>query len=117
MLSRIPDTQRLGVVAHGQWTRQALASATLREPEDALRFLDLGDDITCTVTASTTRIRPIDTSRTPGLQALVDTAVDDGLEDHQPDAAPEPHDPYNIVLPSAAGHRGPTERVLRAEGG
>lgn len=62
VLSRIPDTGRLGVVAHGRWTRHALAAATLRTPEDALRFLDLGEDVTCTARTTTTRITAIDTA-------------------------------------------------------
>lgn len=97
VLSRIPNTGRLGIVAHGRWTRHALAAATLRTPEDALRFLDLGDDVTCTARTTTTRITAIDTATNPGLQALVDTAIDDGLDDHQPEPAPGQTDPYAIV--------------------
>lgn len=97
VLSRVPETQRLGVVAHGRWTRSALATATLRTPEDALHFLDLGEDVTCTATTTTTRITAVDTSRNPALQALVDTAIDEGLEDHESDPGPESSDPYAIV--------------------
>jgi stress response protein SCP2 len=97
VLSRIPDTHRLGVVAHGRWTRRALDTAVLRTPEDALRFIDLGEDVTCTTTTTSTRITAIDLSRTPSLQTLVDTAVDDGLDDQRPEPAPEPPDPYAIV--------------------
>ncbi|MGH3569407.1 MAG: TerD family protein [Pseudonocardia sp.] len=97
VLSRIPDTQRLGVVAHGRWTRSTLAAATLRTPEDALRFLDLGVDVTCSATTSSTRIQAIDTSQHPGLQTLVDTAIDDGLDDHPAEPAPDQPSPYAIV--------------------
>ncbi|MET7567542.1 hypothetical protein ABZT04_03425 [Streptomyces sp. NPDC005492] len=37
VLTRLSDTQRLGFVAYGRWTRQAIASTPWREPEDALR--------------------------------------------------------------------------------
>jgi stress response protein SCP2 len=96
VLSRVPDTQQLAVVAYGRWTRPALESAVWREPQDALRFLDIGEDITCHVTTSGARIRPVDTSRLPGLQTLVDTAVEGGLDDRTEPAAAPP-DPYAIV--------------------
>jgi stress response protein SCP2 len=96
VLSRVSDTRQLAVVAFGRWTRQAMESAVWREPQDALRFLDIGEDITCHVTATTPHIRPVDTARVPGLQALVDSAVEDGLDDLS-EPAPRPPDPYAIV--------------------
>ncbi|MFJ9561495.1 TerD family protein [Streptomyces fuscichromogenes] len=82
VLTRLPDTQRLGFVAYGRWTRQAIEAGPWREPTDALRFLDIGQDIACSVstTASgnlSSSIKPLDTSRLPGLQSLLDHAQDD----------------------------------------
>ncbi|MFE2141767.1 TerD family protein [Streptomyces sp. NPDC059456] len=82
VITRMPDTQRLGFVAYGRWTRQAIESVPWRQPEDALRFLDIGQDIACSVgtTASgnlASTIKPLDTSRLPGLRSLLDHAQDD----------------------------------------
>ncbi|MFD4863957.1 TerD family protein [Streptomyces sp. NPDC058412] len=84
VITRMPDTQRLGFVAYGQWTRHAIESVPWRQPEDALRFLDIGQDIACAVgtTASgnlASTIKPLDTSRLPGLQSLLDHAQDDAV--------------------------------------
>jgi stress response protein SCP2 len=63
-----------------------------------MRFLDLGEDVTCAVSASSTKIRPVNTSSTPGLQALIDNAIEDGLDDSTSPDAPTPDgDPYSIV--------------------
>ena len=96
VLTRLPDTQRLEVVAYGRWNRRAIESTPWRPPEDALRFLDIGEDVTCAFSTTTTKIRPLDTSRIPGLQRLIDTAIDDGLET-PPEPVPTPRDPYMIV--------------------
>ncbi|XEC28378.1 TerD family protein [Streptomyces fradiae] len=82
VITRMPDTQRLGFVAYGRWTRQAIEAGSWRQPEDALRFLDIGQDVACAVatTASgnlSSTIKPLDTSRLPGLQSLLDHAQDD----------------------------------------
>jgi len=82
VLTRVPETLRLGFVAYGRWTRQAIEATVWRQPEDALRFLDIGQDVACSVktTASgnlSAAIRPLDTSRLPGLQNLLDHAQDE----------------------------------------
>ncbi|MEU1001404.1 TerD family protein [Streptomyces tibetensis] len=82
VLTRLPDTQRLGFVAYGRWTRQAIESTPWREPEDALRFLDIGQDVACSVTTTasgnlSSTIKALDTSRVPGLQDLLDHAQDE----------------------------------------
>ncbi|WP_369234428.1 TerD family protein [Streptomyces sp. R21] len=82
VLTRLPDTQRLGFVAYGHWTRQAIESTPWREPEDALRFLDIGQDVTCSVTTTTSgnfssALRPLNITRVPGLQDLLDHAQDE----------------------------------------
>ncbi|MEV6833821.1 TerD family protein [Streptomyces sp. NPDC051133] len=82
VLTRLPDTQRLGFVAYGRWTRQAVEAGPWRETTDALRFLDIGQDVACSVrtTASgnlSSAVKPLDTSRLPGLQSLLDHAQDD----------------------------------------
>ncbi|MFF5856238.1 hypothetical protein ACFY8B_11430 [Streptomyces sp. NPDC012751] len=82
VLTRLPDTQRLGFVAYGRWTRQAIESTPWREPEDALRFRDLGQDVACSVTTTASgnlsnSIKPLETSRVPGLQDLLDHAQDE----------------------------------------
>ncbi|MGW2518956.1 TerD family protein [Streptomyces sp. NPDC001617] len=82
VLTRLPDTQRLGFVAYGRWTRQAIEGTVWREAEDALRFLDLGQDVACAVTTTasgnlSSSIKPLDTSRVPGLQELLGNAQDE----------------------------------------
>ncbi|MFD9601303.1 hypothetical protein, partial [Streptomyces sp. NPDC059970] len=82
VITRMPDTQRLGFVAYGRWTRQAIESGSWQQPEDALRFLDIGQDVTCAVTTTasgnlSSTIKPLDTSRLSGLQSLLDHAQDD----------------------------------------
>ncbi|MFE4960669.1 hypothetical protein ACFRCW_43775 [Streptomyces sp. NPDC056653] len=76
------DTQLLGFVAYGRWTRQAVESAPWHEPEDALRFLDIGQDVACSVTTTasgtfSSTIKALDISRTAGLQDLLDHAQED----------------------------------------
>ncbi|MGW9031195.1 TerD family protein [Streptomyces sp. NPDC055722] len=82
VLTRLPDTQRLGFVAYGRWTRQAIEAGPWREAADALRFLDIGQDVACSVTTTasgnlSSTIKPLDTSRLSGLQSLLDHAQDD----------------------------------------
>ncbi|MFJ8111627.1 TerD family protein [Streptomyces sp. NPDC096132] len=82
VLTRLPATQRLGFVAYGRWTRQAIEAGPWRETTDALRFLDIGQDVACSVTTTasgnlSSTIKPLDTSRLPGLQCLLDHAQDD----------------------------------------
>ncbi|MFF3659294.1 TerD family protein [Streptomyces olivochromogenes] len=82
VITRLPDTQRLGFVVYGRWTRHAIESAPWREPEDALRFLDIGQDTACSVTTTasgnlSSTLKPLDTTRVAGLQALLDGAQDD----------------------------------------
>ncbi|MEV5846521.1 TerD family protein [Streptomyces sp. NPDC051985] len=82
VLTRLPDTQRLGFVVYGRWTRQAIESTPWRTAEDALRFLDIGQDVACSVTTTasgnlSSTIKPLDTTRVPGLQELLDHAQDE----------------------------------------
>jgi stress response protein SCP2 len=85
VLTRMPDTQRLGIVAYGTWTRQAIETSRWQTPEDAFRMFDLGTAVACSVrtTASgalSTSIKPLDVSTVPALAALLDTnAVDEGV--------------------------------------
>ncbi|MGQ4429454.1 MULTISPECIES: TerD family protein [unclassified Streptomyces] len=82
VLTRLPDTQRLGFVAYGRWTRQSIESTPWRNTEDALRFLDIGQDVACSVTTTasgnlSSAIKPLDTTRVTGLQQLLDHAEDE----------------------------------------
>ncbi|WP_245173452.1 TerD family protein [Streptomyces aureus] len=82
VLTRLPDTQRLGFVAYGRWTRTAIESTPWQKPEDALRFLDIGQDVACSVTTTasgnlSSTIKPLSTTRVPGLQDLLDHAQDE----------------------------------------
>ncbi|WP_329021450.1 TerD family protein [Streptomyces sp. NBC_00690] len=116
VLTRMPETRRLGVVAYGRWTRRAIESTAWQGPDDALRFLEIGEDVLCSVkktaagnTSST--VKPLNTRRMPGLQDLLDHARDEpdsagstlanlniGLHDGGPDVDPEfPSDPYWIM--------------------
>ncbi|NEA25186.1 TerD family protein [Actinomadura bangladeshensis] len=100
VLTRMPDTHRLGIVAYGHWTREAVASVPWRRPEDALRFLDIAEDVDCSVrtTASgnlSTAIKPLDTAKIPGLEALL-TQIEDVPEAPPEPAAPPPSDPYAV---------------------
>ncbi|MFK0160068.1 TerD family protein [Streptomyces sp. NPDC090493] len=86
VLTRLPNTQRLGFVAYGHWTRQAIEAGPWLETTDALRFLDIGQDVACSVTTTasgnvSSAVKPLDTSRLPGLQGLLDHAQDDAGSD------------------------------------
>ncbi|MFD8818897.1 TerD family protein [Streptomyces sp. NPDC059627] len=88
VLTRLPDTQRLGFVAYGRWTRRAVEAGPWRETTDALRFLDIGQDVACSVTTTasgnlSSAIKPLDTSRLAGLQSLLDHAQDDAGSDEE----------------------------------
>ncbi|MFF3494550.1 TerD family protein [Streptomyces sp. NPDC002795] len=115
VLTRLPDTQRLGFVAYGRWTRRAIETTPWCEPGDALRFLDIGEDVACSVTTTATgnvssTVRPLDTGRTPGLQDVLDHAreqqdtdegslgdLDIALGAGQPDGGPAAGtDPFRI---------------------
>ncbi|WP_433466493.1 TerD family protein [Spirillospora sp. CA-128828] len=81
-LTRIPDTQRLGIIAYGRWTRQAVENAPWRQPQDALRFLDIGQDVACSITTTasgnlSTKVKPLDTDRVAGLRTLLESLQDE----------------------------------------
>jgi stress response protein SCP2 len=100
VLTRMSDTGRLGIVAYGRWTRRAVQSVAWRRPEDALRFLDIAEDVECSVrtTASgnlSTSVKPLDTARIPGLASLL-AQVEDVPEAAPEPAAPPPSDPYAV---------------------
>ncbi|MFF0450778.1 TerD family protein [Streptomyces sp. NPDC004609] len=116
VLTRMPETRRLGVVAYGRWTRRAVESVSGHGADDALRFLDIGEDVLCSVrrTAAgniSSTVRPLDTRGLPGLQELLDHAEDDpdpgastlahldiGLRDRPSYGDTEPpSDPYWIM--------------------
>ncbi|MFD9906130.1 TerD family protein [Streptomyces sp. NPDC059063] len=80
VLTRVPTTQRIGIVAYGSWSRHRLEPMTWRAPEDAVRVLDLADEVECAVTATSTGIKALDVSRVPGLAELLTQTdqVDDG---------------------------------------
>ncbi|MFF0096361.1 TerD family protein [Streptomyces canus] len=115
VMTRLPDTQRLGFVAYGRWTRRAVESTPWRGPEDALRFLDIGQDTACSVTTTasgnlSSTLKPLDTTRIAGLQVLLDGAQDDSTvgepsladlditlgANRPPDARAAVGDPYRI---------------------
>lgn len=86
VISRLPDTHRLGFVAYGRWSRQAIETRQWRSTEDALRFLDIGHDVACSVTTTASgntasTIKALNTSGMPGLQALLEHAQDDTASD------------------------------------
>lgn len=86
VITRLPDTQRLGFVVYGRWTRHAIESTPWRKPEDALRFLDIGQDTACSVTTTSSgnlssTLKPLDAARVSGLQDLLDGAQDDPESD------------------------------------
>ncbi|MEU9157833.1 hypothetical protein AB0D59_46715 [Streptomyces sp. NPDC048417] len=77
-----PEAQRLGFVAYGRWTRQAIESTSWRSAEDALCFLDIGRDVACSVTPTassspSSTIKPLDTTPVPGHRELPDYAQDE----------------------------------------
>ncbi|WP_328443405.1 TerD family protein [Streptomyces sp. NBC_00386] len=111
VLTRLPDTQRLGFVAYGRWTREAIETTPWREPEDALRFLDIGQDVACSVTTTasgnlSSTFKPLDTARVPGLQELLDHAHDE----------PESGEPSLAGLDSTlSGNTPPDDRAVTAD--
>ncbi|MFI2211599.1 TerD family protein [Streptomyces sp. NPDC020141] len=116
VLTRMPETRRLGVVAYGHWTRRSVESTAWQGADDALRFLDIGEDVLCSVRKTATgnvssTVKPLNTRRLPGLRSLLDHAEDDpdsggstlanlniGLHDGTAYGDPEPpSDPYWIM--------------------
>ncbi|MFF3907881.1 hypothetical protein ACFYZJ_18255 [Streptomyces sp. NPDC001848] len=67
VLTRLPDTQRLGFVAYGRWTRQAVEVGPWREPADTLRFLDIGPDVACSVTTTASGVAAAPKARLTSL--------------------------------------------------
>lgn len=86
VLSRMPDTMRLGVVAFGTWDRAAIEATPWRTAEDAFRMFDVGRDVACSVrtTASgslSTSVKPLNVAAIPSLVRLLeDNAQDAGLD-------------------------------------
>lgn len=84
VLTRLPDTMRLGVVAFGTWERTAIESTPWRSPEDAYRILDIGRDVACSVRttgsgALSTSVKPLDVDGISGLTDLLEVnAIDEG---------------------------------------
>ncbi|MDR3084317.1 MAG: TerD family protein [Streptomyces sp.] len=104
VMTRLPDTQRLGFVAYGRWTRHAIESTPWRDAEDALRFLDIGQDVACSVTTASSgslssTIKPLSPARIPGLQDLLDHAQDD----------PDPDEPSLADLDITLGSNAPAD--------
>ncbi|MET8814889.1 TerD family protein [Streptomyces sp. NPDC004549] len=86
VLTRLPNTQRLGFVAYGRWTRQAIEAGPWQRTEDALRFLDIGQGVVCAVTTTvagnlSSTLKPLDVSRLPGLRSLLESAQDDSADE------------------------------------
>ncbi|WLP88710.1 TerD family protein [Gordonia sp. NB41Y] len=82
VVTRMPDTQRLGVVAYGTWSRSAMAARPWRTAEDAWRILDIGSDVRCSIRATASGnissvVRPLDLTDIPALAALVADCVDE----------------------------------------
>ncbi|RFU82802.1 hypothetical protein DY218_31145 [Streptomyces triticagri] len=107
VLTRVPATQRIGIVTYGTWTRSRIEAAHWRTPEDAVQVLDLADEVECAVTATPTGIKALDVRRVPGLAELLahtdDAPADAGaLVDmdealtaatQEPEPAPDPYAP------------------------
>uniref|UniRef100_A0AAU2VBL1 TerD family protein n=1 Tax=Streptomyces sp. NBC_00003 TaxID=2903608 RepID=A0AAU2VBL1_9ACTN len=77
VLTRIPATHRLGVVTYGSWSRHRLEAARWLTAEDALRVLDLAEEVTCAVTATSSGIKALDLAREPALADLLRHTVDE----------------------------------------
>ncbi|WP_229897648.1 TerD family protein [Streptomyces finlayi] len=100
VLTRIPDSRRLGIVVYGQWSRRSVEGTAWRTAEDAVRFLDVGTGVECSVTTS---VKALDVSQVPCLAALLGSAEDDaalgdldaGLtrDGGTPPPAPNPYTP------------------------
>ncbi|MCF8587793.1 TerD family protein [Gordonia liuliyuniae] len=88
VLTRFPDTRRLGVVAFGRWSREAVERSRWQDADAAFRILDLGDEIQCSVrtTASgafSTSVKPLPLGDIPALAALVADAEDVGASSRE----------------------------------
>ncbi|WP_078495955.1 TerD family protein [Streptomyces sp. LaPpAH-108] len=82
VLTRLPGNQRLGFVAYGRWTRRAIEAGPWQRTEDALRFLDIGQGVVCSVTTTvagnlSSTLKPLDVGKLPGLRSLLEGAQDD----------------------------------------
>lgn len=118
VITRLPDTQRLGFVSYGRFSRQAIESVHWREAEDALRFLDLGQDVACSVTTTasgnlSSTVKPLDARRIAGLQDLLDNAQDEADSPTLADLDRTLGSPIPPVGPAPAG--GPYRLVPFAE--
>lgn len=76
VLTRLSGDRRLGFIVYGRWTRRAICESPWRTVDDALRFLDLGQDVASSVrfTASgnmSASLKPLNTSGVPALQELL----------------------------------------------
>ncbi|MER6808791.1 TerD family protein [Spirillospora sp. NPDC000708] len=112
-LTRIPDTQRLGIIAYGRWTRHAVETTPWSRPQDALRFLDIGQEVACSITTTasgnlSTKVKPLDTDKVTGLRTLLESLQDEAEPaaaslariDTDMAAAPAPQapaDPYQLT--------------------
>ncbi|MFT3661840.1 MAG: TerD family protein [Gordonia sp. (in: high G+C Gram-positive bacteria)] len=82
VITRMPDTQRLGVVAYGSWSRAAVEGSTWRTADDAWRIFDIGTDVQCSIrsTASgniSSVVKPLQVDDVPALASLLDDCVDE----------------------------------------
>ncbi|MCZ0912244.1 TerD family protein [Gordonia amicalis] len=82
VITRFPETLRLGVALHGSWSRAEIESTPWRTADDALRILDLGSDVESCVrtTASgnlSTTLKPLDIEGVEALASLLADAQDD----------------------------------------
>ncbi len=47
VITRMPDTARLGLIAYGSWSRDEVERVSWRTADDAWRLLDIGTDVRC----------------------------------------------------------------------
>lgn len=86
VLTRLPSTQQLGFVLYGRWTRHVITTAPWQTSQDVARFLDIGQDVACSVTFTpagnlSTSLKPLTASRAPGLQDLLDSLQEESHPD------------------------------------
>ncbi|MEP9415789.1 TerD family protein [Gordonia sp. VNQ95] len=112
VITRMPDTHRLGLVAYGSWSRTAIERGPWGCADDAWRILDIGTDVQCSIrtTASgniSSVVKPLPLDELPGVATLLANCDDDGdaaladldadLASSTPVSEPDPPNPFRLT--------------------
>ncbi|MEN2513181.1 TerD family protein [Gordonia polyisoprenivorans] len=112
VITRMPDTARLGLIAYGSWSRDEVERVSWRTADDAWRLLDIGTDVRCGIKATasgniSSSVTSLPLDGLPGVATLLDNCeVDDDsvlgdldadLQGGQSPADPADSTPYTLA--------------------